>query len=238
MSGPALQNLTDQTVTAIQDMISRSGLNPGEPFAREADLEKQLNVSRVVLREALSRLRAIGLVESRQRVGLIVAKPDPVNLFEQAIAGGNLDTLDLEQLADLRYALEIGAVDLATRRATDEQLEQLLELAEEFADTNAGRVKKRTIDDIELEFHRTILEATHSRILMQMHSVLNAFFVRAAAEIPSYSAETTTENSVAEHRRIAQAFQARDTEQASSELRNHLAAMFDNEASKEYLPES
>ncbi len=197
MPGSTHKNLTDQTATAIQNIILDSGLEPGEQFAKEADLEKQLNVSRVVLREALSRLRAIGVVESRQGVGLIVSKPDPAILFEQAIL-----------------------------RATDSQLTRLVELAEEFAVANAGKIKGRTLNDIEVEFHRTILEATHSRILMQMHSVLNIFFARAAEENPSYAADTTNEASVVEHREIAQAFYKRDVEQTRIALRSHLDTMF------------
>ena len=91
-------NRTEQTLASLEKMIASSGLEPGEPFAVEAELEKKLNVSRAVVREAVSRLRALGILEGRQGVGLIIAKPDPVALFEQAIKSCTLDSMHLAHL--------------------------------------------------------------------------------------------------------------------------------------------
>jgi GntR family transcriptional regulator, transcriptional repressor for pyruvate dehydrogenase complex len=221
-------NLTEQTVSALAEMIACSGLSPGMPFAVEAALEKKLNVSRPVLREAVSRLRALGMLHSRQGVGLIVAKPDPVALFEQAIKSYALDSMDLAELGELRYALEIGGVELAVNRATPEQLARLAALAGELADCHAGKAPCRTVDDIELEFHGTILEATHNATLMRLHHVLDAFFRRMAEESAGYSAHQTTDETVWEHRAIAEAFGGRNVERARALLGGHLAHLISN----------
>ncbi|MFC1675773.1 FadR/GntR family transcriptional regulator [Planctomycetota bacterium] len=217
-------NLTEQTVEQITEMIAASGLDAGETFATEAQLEKRLNVSRPIIREAVSRLRALGLLESKQCVGLIVSKPDPVGLFEQALNGAVLDHLDLQQLAQLRYTLEIGSIELIAREASQQQLDRLTELAEEFAKP-ATKKTGRTVDDIELDFHQAILEATGNEMLRRMHNIVSAYFVRSAREVKGWDTNTTDENSIWEHRAIAQALSERNIERARAILSGHLAPL-------------
>jgi len=215
-------NLTDQTVRRLMKMIGDSGLKPGQAFAREGDLEKKLKVSRPVLREAVSRLRALGILRSRQCVGLIIAKPDPVELFGAPLQSWSADALDLSELAELRYTLEIGAVELAARRATPEQLQRLMELAEEFDRFKPGKSVTRSIDDIELDFHRTILEATHNSTLTRMHHILAVYFLRSQREVPGWDLSGTDINTRWEHRAIAQALIDRNAERARVILTGHL----------------
>ena len=186
-------SLTEQTVASINEMILLSGVRPGDRFGNEADLERKLGVSRVVVREAVSRLRALGMLESRQGLGLIVGKPDPFGLLEQTLARHTLDSADLLALEELRYVLEVGAVELAVKRAAAAQVERLAALAEELAECCTGSPSARTVDDVEMDFHRTILEATHSAMLERMHPVLAVVFSRKEREVPNYSVTTTTE---------------------------------------------
>ena len=225
MAGDNNINLTQRVVVLLQEMISSSGLQPGDRFAVEAELEKKLNVSRVALREAISRLRALGVLESRQGVGLIIGKPDPVALFEQAVSSYVMDAVDFAKLSELRYTIEVGAVELAVRRATDSELADLDRFAEEFAAAAEGQSGTRLIDDIEIDFHGAILKATHNETLMQMHHVLSAYFARSAQQIEDYCSTETTERSAWEHRAISDAFAARNTERARAILSSHLEDM-------------
>ncbi len=217
-------NLTEQTVKQITEMITASGLDVGQAFATEAQLEKKLDVSRPIIREAVSRIRAMGLLDSRQGLGLIVSKPDPIGLFEQALNVAVLDQLDLAQLAQLRYTLEIGAIELVARTATKQQLDRLTDLAEEFA-RPATKKTGRTVDDIELDFHQAILGATGNEMLRRMHNIISAYFVRSAREVNGWDTFTTDENSIWEHRAIAQALSERNVERARAILSGHLAPL-------------
>jgi len=218
-------SLTERTVTDLRRMIAASGLKPGEILGTEADLEKRLNVSRSVLREAISRLRGIGIVDSRQCVGLIITRPDPVGLFDQTLQTWAMDSLELQELSELRYVLEIGAVELACSRATDDQLTRLVELAEEFSEAASGNWNPRPIDDIELDFHRTILEASHNTMLTRMHYVLSAYFQRRAGEDADWPTNTCPEEVPWEHRAIAKAFKDRNVELSRALLSGHLASL-------------
>lgn len=210
------------------EMISKSGLKPGDAFAKEGDLEKELNVSRPVLREAISRLRGLGILESRQCVGLIVAKPDPVELFGKAFQSWVVDSINLQELAEMRYSLEIGAIEIAARRATEEQLARLEELAREFSKHLVSKSPTRSLDDIEFDFHRTILEATHNSMLIRMHHIIAAYFLRSAREVNGWDIQGSDENSAWEHRAIAKALADRSAERARVILAGHLSRLVSN----------
>lgn len=206
-------------------MISNSGLRPGDVLAREADLEKRLKVSRSILREAIGRLRGLGMLESRQCVGLIVSKPDPVGLFEQTLESSFLDALDVEQLIEVRYALELGAVELVARRATEKQLARLVDLGNEFTDRVLSTTRGCPILDVDFDFHRTILEASGNQMLARMHHVISAYFLRAPIELENWDFEATPKARIWEHRAIAQALQVRNAERARVLLSRHLAPL-------------
>lgn len=218
-------NLTELVVAKIQQMVLASGLEPGQPFMYEKDLEQKLNVSRQILREALSRLRALGILESRKRVGLIIAKPDPINLFGLAIDSLLYDSMDLKELGELRFSLEIGAVELSARRATPTQVHDLFMLADEFCRHSSRSDGDRCIDDIEIDFHRTILEASGNQMIYRMHHILALFFVRSNQENPHVSGTMSNATRGLEHKMIAEALSRRDAIQARILLARHLSPL-------------
>ncbi len=217
-------SLTEQTVASVREMLAESGSRPGDLFCKESHLEQKLGVSRNVVREAVSRLRALGVLDSRQGVGLIVGKPNPFALLEQTLTRDTLDSADLIALEELRYALEVGAVEMAVQRATPAQVLRLAELAEELGHCYTGSSGARTVDDVDLEFHRTMLEATHSAMLQQMNPVLAVFFSRRGHEVPNHPVTSATERAVWEHQTIAKAFRDRNARYARAVLSAHLTS--------------
>ncbi len=215
-------NLTEQTVGRILEMIGERSLKEGEYFATESELEEKFRVSRPVLREAVSRIRALGFLESVKRKGLIVSKPDPIRLFELAFQYGVMNAIDIRELAELRYTIEIGAIEFAARRATETQLSALADLAEEFAATAHSDNPARGQDLIELDFHRTLLEASHNTMLIRMHNVLTVFFSRASNELPEWGTHQVKDKGLWEHLAIAEALARRNADQARAILSGHL----------------
>ena len=222
-----VDSLADKTADKLRTMIASSGLTPGEVFATEAELERKLKVSRPVVREAVSRIRALGLLDSRQCVGLIVANPDPIALFEKGFEGWVLNSLNLQQLAEFRYALEIGAIALAAVRASEEQLALLSELARKLKKETSGKSSNKTVD-VDLKFHCALLRSTHNDMLIRMHNVITAFFMRATGTMTNYAARHTHLKAVREHYEIARAMNERDGPRARALLADHLAGLLEN----------
>ena len=107
MADESRKNLSQQLAERIRRHIEQARLPDGTLFMTEADVAEKYQVSRTVAREAVGRLRAIGLLEGRQRKGLIVRHPDPVQLFPD-----NLPSLTQVSTADLAgtgpVALRVG----------------------------------------------------------------------------------------------------------------------------------
>ncbi|MDP7163119.1 MAG: FCD domain-containing protein [Phycisphaerae bacterium] len=117
------------------------------------------------------------------------------------------------------------AGSFAAKRATEAQLTDLRRLAGEFSQCLKAPPLGRPSDDIEMDFHRTILEATQNKILVRMHHVLAAFFARSARENESWNVKCTTDKSVCEHKAIAAAICERNVEQARALLGVHLSVL-------------
>ena len=215
------KNLTDGIVAEIQEMIKLKELSEGDVLGTESDLEASLGVSRTIIREAVSRLRALGVLESRQRVGLVVMKPDPVALFGQGFAGGLLDDLDFKELSELRYTLEVGAVDMVVRRAGDEHLSELVTIADEFIKCQGDKHNIQLSDDIELKFHQTLLKISESPMLIRMYHILAAYFQKSSCRSGCEDSEQSERNAW-EHIMIAEALKERNGERARSILSRHL----------------
>ncbi len=213
-------NLTMRTVDNIMDMISQRRLPAGEFFATETDLEQQLGVSRQIVREAVSRLKAIGYLASRQKIGLVTAKPDPIELFENALDHYMFDVSEERELGELRFALEVGAVEIAVSRATDEQIGRLQCCAERY-DGLAERDPDRA--EADLQFHMTILEASHNEFLHRMNHVIVRFFARRSLpDSPYHDHIGPVNHSGIEHYAIVRDFEDRNIERARMHLADHL----------------
>ena len=119
--------------------------------------------------------------------------------------------------SELQRLIELGA--LFSRREDGKGL------AREFAECIFAVAPKRSADDIELDFHRTILEASHNKMISRMHHVISAYFLRAAREMADWDIYDTKEDNVWQHRAIAQAFKARNIERARAHLSGHLAEL-------------
>jgi len=112
--------LSDQVADQLAAEIRRGGLAPGDKLPTEARLVEQFGVSRTVVREAVSRLKSLGLVDSRQGSGVFVqavAPFTPLN-FEARHAASQEAVV---QMVEVRRALEAEVAALAAQRrsATD-----------------------------------------------------------------------------------------------------------------------
>src|SRR5512146_1412235 len=99
----------------IRQRIQGEQLADGSFFMTEAQLAAEYHVSRTVAREAVSRLQALGILEGRKRKGLLVRRPDPLRLLSTSLPSLVASPDDWRELAQLRYVLEVGAIELAIR---------------------------------------------------------------------------------------------------------------------------
>jgi GntR family transcriptional repressor for pyruvate dehydrogenase complex len=199
----------------LRTEILTKGLSEDDVFMTEAQISARHGISRSITREAVSRLRALGILKSRQGKGLLVDRADSIALLAKTLPFSARSPQAYRHLGELRYVLELGAVDLAVTNATAEQVARLADLAEAYADASPA-----TDGAIEFAFHSLILEMTANPWVSGLHQVIAEYFRSAAPPPPA-----PTSKNVWEHRAIAAAFRKRDAELARSLLRQHLTPL-------------
>lgn len=200
----------------IRKRIQSEQLTPGSFFMTEAQLAAEYDVSRTVAREAVSRLHALGILEGRKRKGLLVRRPDPLRLLSNSLPSLAASPQDWQEVAKLRYCLEVGAIELAIRAATEAQIERLAEITAEMEVALSSDTRSEHSVQLDLEFHAQILRMTGSELVAGMQQVLVQFFQIAPHAEPSAE---SAERILWEHRELLAAIRDRDVERARAMIR-------------------
>jgi DNA-binding FadR family transcriptional regulator len=208
----------------IRQRIQAERLAEGSFFMTEAQLAAEYGASRTVTREAVSRLQALGILEGRKRKGLIVRCPDPLRLLQTSLPSLVTSPDDWRDLAQLRYALEVGAIELAIRAATNEQIDRLGRVLRQLEEAVREDLNSPQAMERDVQFHSLILEMTGSRLIAGMQQVLVQFF-QATPRSPATPA--STERICWEHRELFEAIRDRDVERARVMIRVQIRATLD-----------
>ena len=215
------ETLTSQLVKALTDRIRAGELKPGDRLPTEQELNEEFKVSRTVVREAISSLKAAGLVSTQQGVGAFVLQAESAPPFR--IDNANLNLLkDVIAVLELRIGIESDAAALAAQRRSETHLVAMREALDRMtAAIDASE------DAPDFDFHRTIAEATGNRHFTHLFSYLGALLIpRARLQTFRYFAADRQEylrRVNREHEDIYQAIKRQDQEAARSAMRLHLS---------------
>jgi DNA-binding FadR family transcriptional regulator len=224
MSDHAPATQVGELALKIRQRIQTERLTDGSFFMTEAQLAAQYNASRTVTREAVSRLQALGILEGRKRKGLIVRCPDPLVLFQNSLPSLVTSPDDWRDVAQLRYALEVGAIELAIRSATEEQIERLAEIERDLERAVREDIASLSAIELDVKFHSLILEMTGSRMVAGMQQVLVQFFHSTPR---SDATPASAERICWEHRELLDAIRDRDVERARAMIRIQIRGTLD-----------
>lgn len=202
----------------------RNGLiKPGDKLPTESEIMARFEVSRTVVREALSRLQASRLVETRHGIGTFaLSTPDTSNF---RIAEEEFSTVaDVISLLELRISLECEAAGLAAQRRTEANLATLATALTAFSDAIAHESDALPSD---FEFHMEIAQATGNRHFADLMSYLGTRIIpRARVNTPRIAPEgrvSYLKRVHGEHESIFNAIRNQDAETARAAMRTHLS---------------
>lgn len=150
-------SLTKQVVDDLMQKIADAKLHPGEKLPTEAELMLDYAVSRTVIREAISRLQAAGLVETKRGIGTFISEASQSSLPMQASLF--LTLREIENMLELRIILESEAAGLAAHRRTNQHLINMEEALEQF---NKDALRGDLAIDADYNFHLNIAKATNN----------------------------------------------------------------------------
>ncbi|MBN3809515.1 FadR/GntR family transcriptional regulator [Paraburkholderia sp. Ac-20347] len=217
------RNLAEQVVDFINQQIGSRALKPGDKLPTESSLMTQLGVSRTVVREAISRLQAMSVIETRHGIGSFVLEPRREPLELDVVPASTLN--DLLSVLELRISLETECAGLAAQRASERDLANIRTALDAIsAATHAGGDSAGA----DLEFHVSVARATGNRyfvdILTQMGAALIPRHRIDSAGIAHRDPKTYAELVNREHESIFEAIARQDPEGARAAMRMHLSS--------------
>jgi len=126
-----VKGLVIEVMESLAGSIRSGAIKPGEKLPTESEIVARFDVSRTVVREAISRLQANRLVETRHGVGTFALPPEDTKNFK--IADVDFATVaDVIALLELRISLETEAAGLAAQRRTDQNLQAMQAMLDAF----------------------------------------------------------------------------------------------------------
>jgi GntR family transcriptional repressor for pyruvate dehydrogenase complex len=213
------KSLTDDTVARLRLAIIGGHYAPGEMLPTEAALVGQLGVSRTVLREAISQLKAQGLLMSKRGKGTYIAERS--NTLTVSLRPSGSAQNELRHLFAVRAVIEIGVAERAALTWTPPDM---MAITAAMAEMKAAIERGENGSYADFAFHCAVAESTHNPYFMDL---LNSLRARLSVEL-----RTAWENSRAigqgpvpaytEHDTIFRAIAARDAVAARDAARLHL----------------
>lgn len=205
----------------MREFIDVQQLKAGDRLLSERELAQRLGVSRTSVRQALTVLRTIGLVEMRHGDGVyLVQSPEEVipTLAHELLAQYE----KLPAIVEVREALETKNARLAARRRTDEELEDMrAALTEMEAAIQGGDVGAAA----DAHFHAAITRAAHNELLAELMDQLAEAINRTRRA--SLSRPGRPSRSLSAHRLIVDAIAVGDEDLAAQRMREHLTVVAD-----------
>ena len=224
------RSLAHEVVEALQAPIRDGRVEPGTKLPSEGAVMAAFGVSRTVVREALSKLQAAGLVATRHGVGsFVVGRGDEAGF---RIGPQQLETLrDVIAMLELRIGVETEAAGLAAQRRTPADLASMRQALDDFeAAVDAGRDAVAA----DFRFHRDIARATQNDHFIGLLESLGTRII-PRARLGAEGALLDTQGPQldagrlnylrrvhAEHESIHDAIARQDTEGARAAMRTHL----------------
>lgn len=166
-------SLVDKVEDSIVELLQERKLSVGDTIPKEIELAQSLGVSRTVVREALTRLRMMGLIESKKKKGSVITSPDLFGMMGKSMNPHILDQDTLKEIFEIRLVLEIGMADLLFHRATKEDI---IELRQIVADEPPATQYHLFNIDHEVAFHSKLYEITNNTTLKKFQKMLLPVF--------------------------------------------------------------
>jgi DNA-binding FadR family transcriptional regulator len=210
-------NLGSQAMEAIKGMIVSGELSPGQALPAERELALMLGISRPSLREVISALQSMNILEVRHGEGTFVSSLDPALLMEPLNFLLQVSDETLEDLFEVRHVLEVGAARWAAQRITQEELENLDVLV-----AKAGHVIDRPTEFLQLDFE------IHAAIVLAVGNPMYTSLYASTAQLSLGSRRRTAKIAEIRHQAhidhvaVVDALRSRDSDAAAAVMKNHL----------------
>nr|WP_199078430.1 FCD domain-containing protein [Pedobacter sp. ASV19] len=214
-------SLVDKVEKSLIELFIEKKFKVGDSIPKELELTQAMGVSRTVIREALLRLRMIGLIDSKKHRGAIITSPDLTSVLQKSMKPQMLDVATLKEIFEMRLSLEIGMADFIIQRVTPEDIAELKEIVAsepKKADAYIFRIEQ------EIKFHGKLYDITGNQTLKNFQKMLLPVFdyVHQSGLLKK---QISSKNFVS-HKQIVELIEKGSAELLRNGMRNHLESHF------------
>ena len=211
------KSISDEIVQQLINLIANGDIKPGSRLPSERELCERFGAGRSSVREALRCLSIVGVLNARVAEGTSVA-PDGEKFLRTLVQWRLVTELhDIENLMEVRIALESVTVAQVASKGLKSDLVTLLELMKKMEAAVNNEERFATLD---LEFHIALARASENALLFDLISMIRGQLMNPLSRVlPLPNAMPL---SLAEHARIVKAIKRRDPQASSAAMRVHL----------------
>ncbi|MFD4930354.1 FadR/GntR family transcriptional regulator [Peribacillus butanolivorans] len=199
----------------LREYIMSNNLSTGDKLPSERDLASMLDVSRVIIREALHSLEASGILTIKHGEGAFVNADDSSTIFNNLLFFWQMKDKKIEELFELRLLLEKTAIEHLIAKTNSDHLVELennIKLMSETEDLEKFK-------EYDIEFHRGLISATKNELFSQLVDIIVQYFSNVS---PSNLTQHDKDQTIQEHTLIIEALKDKDEQLALKLLDVHL----------------
>lgn len=211
--------VVEQVMYNLQELIKERNYKPGDKMPTEKEACEMFHVGRSTVREAYRMLQIMGILESRQGSGSIVAHSSSQSQQENVREWFKENGTKISDYMEIRLALEPMAASLAIQRASNDEISHI----EEIHDLFCQAVKEKDIlkmSEYDAAFHMSISEACHNQLLIKMEKMISDCI--ADYRKRSFSVPENVTHAIPPHEMILEALYKRDVPSGEAAVKRHL----------------
>ncbi len=211
-------------VKQIRNLIAQGKLKPGDKLLPELILAEKFGTSRPSVREALTALEILGIVESRAGKGNFIKDKVEASIYDQEFKKLKKQMSPFE-LLEARKVMESGIAEIAAQKASQKDIDIIQESVDKM---KGSMTDAREIMKLDAEFHMNVAKATHNSILSSIMTDLTEALRETLwtyMKTKSYRIPERVQKYVKENATVLEAIKNSDCESARRRMYDHLAGV-------------
>jgi len=216
------RKIHEEIAEQMKEQIVTGKLIPGQKLPSTRELSEMYQVGMSTIREALSGLKAMGLVESHQGEGSYIKSIDSTNMEMPSLVSLLMNRRTILELLEARKALEVANAALAAEKRNEQNLLDLEAILNRM-ESNLGNEAEG--EKADLQFHQTLADSTHNSIMVRLLDTISSQMetvIRETRRLQMYSSASESEQLWREHCAIFAAVKAGKPNDAQTAMVSHL----------------
>lgn len=211
-------NVGEQVLYQLKKMLIDGEWGPGSKIPSENELADLFDVSRITVRQALQKLNALGLIETRLGDGSYVRDLNVGDSMNALIPVMYLGEQTASDVFEFRQIIETGCTRLAVQRATERDIEELKSILVKMTKSRDNSDIKN-FSKADLEFHLKIAQITRNTLFIKTNSILQDVLEQSMDDVID---KMGFENGLYYHEQIIKAIEDRNEEKAAKMMKEHI----------------